>query len=160
MSHKSVEKQIAELRETIRHHDRKYYIEAAPEISDLEYDRLLGQLKELEAAHPELVTPDSPTQRVGEQPVAGLSQVEHRVPMLSIENTYSLPEVREFAARAAKKLAGETIEWVVELKVDGVAVALVYEDGLLARGVTRGNGRVGDDVTHNIRTIGDVPLRL
>ena len=160
MSHKSVEKQIAELRETIRHHDRKYYLDAAPEISDLDYDRLLGQLKELEAAHPELVTPDSPTQRVGEQPVAGLSQVEHRVPMLSIENTYSLPEVRDFAARAAKKLAGETIEWVVELKVDGVAVALVYEDGLLARGVTRGNGRVGDDVSHNIRTIGDVPLRL
>ncbi|HET6883142.1 MAG TPA: NAD-dependent DNA ligase LigA [Pirellulales bacterium] len=160
MSHASVEKQIAQLRETIHHHDRKYHVEAAPEISDLEYDRLMAQLKELEVKHPELVTPDSPTQRVGEQPVEGLSQVEHRVPMLSIENTYSLPEVREFAARAAKKLAGETIEWVVELKVDGVAVAVVYEDGLLARGVTRGNGRVGDDVTHNIRTIGDVPLRL
>lgn len=160
MSHPSAKQQIAELRETIRNHDRKYYVEAAPEISDLEYDRLVEQLKALEAAHPELITPDSPTQRVGEQPVAGLSQVEHRVPMLSIENTYSLPEVREFAARASKKLAGETIEWVVELKVDGVAVALVYEDGLLARGVTRGNGRVGDDVTHNIRTIGDVPLRL
>jgi DNA ligase (NAD+) len=160
MSHPSVEKQIAELRETIRHHDRKYYVEAAPEISDLEYDRLLTQLKELEAAHPELVTPDSPTQRVGEQPVEGIPQVEHRVPMLSIENTYNVPEVQEFAARAAKKLAGETIEWVVELKVDGVAVAIVYENGLLVRGVTRGNGRTGDDVTHNIRTIGDVPLRL
>ena len=160
MSHTSVEKQIAELRATIRYHDRKYYVDAAPEISDLEYDRLMARLKELEAKHPELVSPDSPTQRVGEQPVGGLSQVEHRVPMLSIENTYSLPEVREFAARAAKKLAGETIEWVVELKVDGVAVAVVYEDGLLVRGVTRGNGRVGDDVTHNLRTMGDVPLRL
>ncbi|HQU45013.1 MAG TPA: NAD-dependent DNA ligase LigA [Pirellulales bacterium] len=155
-----VAKQIEDLREAIRCHDRKYYVEAAPEISDLEYDRLMKELQELEAAHPDLIAPDSPTQRVGEQPVEGLVQVEHRIPMLSIENTYSLPEVREFAARAAKKLAGETIEWVVELKIDGVAVALVYEDGLLARGVTRGNGRVGDDVTHNIRTIGDVPLRL
>ncbi|HVA44835.1 MAG TPA: NAD-dependent DNA ligase LigA [Pirellulales bacterium] len=155
-----VAKQIEDLREAIRYHDRKYYVEAAPEISDLQYDRLMKELKELEAAHPELVAPDSPTQRVGERPVEGLAQVEHRIPMLSIENTYNLPEVREFAARAAKKLAGETIEWVVELKVDGVAVALVYENGLLARGVTRGNGRLGDDVTHNIRTIGDVPLRL
>ena len=155
----SVAKEIDELRETIRHHDRKYYTQSAPEISDLEYDRLVNRLKELEAAHPDLITPDSPTQRIGDEPVEGLTQVEHRIPMLSIENSYSLPEVREFAARAAKKL-GETIEWVVELKVDGVAVALVYEDGLLARGMTRGNGRIGDDVTHNIRTIGDVPLRL
>lgn len=160
MSQTSAEKQIAELREAVRHHDRKYYIEAAPEISDLEYDRLLAQLKALEVKHPELITPDSPTQRVGDQPVEGLTQVEHRVPMLSIENTYNLPELREFAARAAKKLPGETIEWVVELKVDGVAVALVYERGLLARGLTRGNGRLGDDVTHNVRTLGDVPLRL
>lgn len=159
-SRASIENEIAALRETVRRHDRKYYVEAAPEISDLEYDRLLRQLKELEAKHPELITPDSPTQRIGEQPVEGLSQVEHRVAMLSIENTYTVPEVREFAARAAKKLVGETIEWVVELKVDGVAVALVYEEGLLVRGVTRGNGRVGDDVTHNIRAIGDVPLRL
>jgi DNA ligase (NAD+) len=156
----ALEKQIASLRETIRHHDRKYYVEAAPEISDLEYDKLVARLKELEAKHPELITPDSPTQRVSEQPIEGLTQVEHRVPMLSIENTYSLPEVREFAARAAKKLPGEEIAWVVELKVDGVAVGIVYENGLLARGVTRGNGRVGDDITHNIRTIGDVPLRL
>lgn len=160
MSQISAETLIAELRETIRRHERKYYVEAAPEISDLEFDRLLARLKELEAQHPELIAPDSPTQRVGEQPVEGLTQVEHRVPMLSIENTYSLAEAREFAARAAKKLSGEPIEWVVELKVDGVALALVYENGLLSRGVTRGNGRVGDDVTHNVRTIGDVPLRL
>ncbi|HWB09549.1 MAG TPA: NAD-dependent DNA ligase LigA [Pirellulales bacterium] len=159
MTSHSIEKQIAALRETIRYHDRKYYVEAAPEISDLEYDKLVARLKELEAEHPELITPDSPTQRVSEQPIDGLTQVEHRVPMLSIENTYSLPEVREFAARAAKKLPGE-IAWVVELKVDGVAVGIIYENGLLARGVTRGNGRVGDEITHNIRTIGDVPLRL
>lgn len=160
ISKSSVAKKIEALRETIRDHDRKYYVESAPEISDLEYDRLLNRLKELEAAHPDLIAADSPTQRIGDQPIEGLRQVEHRIAMLSIDNTYSLPEVREFAARAAKKLSGETIEWVVELKVDGVAVALVYEEGLLARGVTRGNGRVGDDVTHNIRTVGDVPLRL
>ena len=156
----TAEAEIKRLRDEIRHHDRKYYLEAAPEISDLEYDRLLERLKRLEAEHPKLVTPDSPTQRVGEQPVEGLPQVEHAVPMLSIENTYNLAEVREFAARVTKRLPGETIEWVVELKVDGVAVSLVYEAGLLARGVTRGNGRVGDDVTHNLRTVGDVPLRL
>jgi DNA ligase (NAD+) len=152
--------EIARLREEVRRHDRKYYVEAAPEISDLDYDRLVERLKKLEAAHPELVTPDSPTQRVGEQPVEGLRQVEHRIPMLSIENTYSIEELTKFGERTAKLLPGEKIEWVVELKIDGVAVALIYEDGLLVRGVTRGNGRVGDDVTHNVRTVGGVPLRL
>jgi len=152
--------EIARLREKIRYHDRKYYVEAAPEISDLEYDRLVERLKKLEAKHPELVTPDSPTQRVGDQPVEGLEQVEHRVPMLSIDNTYSLAELRKYEERTAKLLGGESIEWVVELKIDGVAVSLVYENGVLVRGVTRGNGRVGDDITHNVRTVGDVPLRL
>jgi len=152
--------EIAALRDQIRHHDYKYYVEAAPEISDRDYDKLVERLKELEAAHPELITPDSPTQRIGDQPVSELPQVEHRVPMLSIENTYSIDELKAFGARTAKLLAGETIEWVVELKVDGVAVSLAYEDGLLVQGVTRGNGRVGDDVTHNVRTIRDVPLRL
>ncbi len=156
----SAETEIARLREEIRRHDRKYYLEAAPEISDLQYDRLMERLKGLEAEHPRLVSPDSPTQRVGGQPVEGLPQIEHAVLMLSIENTYNLAEVREFAARVAKRLPGETVEWVVELKVDGVAVSLVYEQGRLARGVTRGNGRVGDDVTHNIRTVGGVPLKL
>ncbi len=152
--------EIARLRDEIRRHDRNYYVEAAPEISDLDYDRLVEQLKKLEAAHPDLVTADSPTQRVGEQPVEGLRQVEHLVPMLSIENTYSVEDLKKFGDRTAKLLPGEKIEWVVELKIDGVAVSLVYEDGLLARGVTRGNGRVGDDVTHNVRTVGGVPLRL
>jgi DNA ligase (NAD+) len=152
--------EIAALRDQIRHHDYKYYVEAAPEISDRDYDKLLERLKQLEAAHPELITPDSPTQRIGDQPVSELPQVEHRVPMLSIENTYSLDDLKKFGERTAKLLSGEPIEWVVELKVDGVAVSLVYEDGLLVRGVTRGNGRVGDDVTHNIRTIHDVPLQL
>ena len=114
--------EIARLCDEIRHHDRKYYVEAAPEISDLQYDRLVERLKELEAAHPELIAPDSPTQRVGDQPVEGLQQVAHRVPMLSIENTYSLDELRQYGARAAKLLPAEEIEWVVELKIDGVAV--------------------------------------
>ena len=153
-------KQIEELREEIRHHNRKYYIEAAPEISDLQYDRLVEKLKKLEAKHPELVTPDSPTQRVGDQPVEGLEQVAHRVPMLSIDNTYSIAELDKYAERTAKLLPGEPIEWVIELKIDGVAVSLVYERGVLVRGLTRGNGRVGDDITHNVRTVGGVPLRL
>ena len=152
--------EIERLRDEIRHHDRKYYVEAQPEISDLEYDRLLQRLQQLEAAHPELITPDSPTQRIGDQPVAELTQVRHRVPMLSIENTYNTDELREFGRRTNRLLEGEPIEWVVELKVDGAAVAIVYEDGVLARALTRGNGVLGDDITHNVRTIGDVPLRL
>ncbi|MGE0756153.1 MAG: NAD-dependent DNA ligase LigA [Pirellulaceae bacterium] len=151
---------VAELRRVIQHHDRRYYVDAAPEISDLEYDRLVRELVELEAAHPELRDPDSPTQRVGDQPVDYLPSVPHRLPMMSIDNTYSVDELRSWAARTMKLLPAETLEWVVELKIDGVAVSLVYEDGLLVRGVTRGNGQVGDDITHNIRTIHDVPLRL
>jgi len=152
--------EIQRLSDEIRRHDRKYYVEATPEITDLQYDRLMLRLKELEAAHPELVTPESPTQRVGDSPVSSLDQVEHRVPMLSIENTYSLKELRKYDDRVTKLLDGEPVEWVVELKIDGVAVSLLYEDGLLIRGATRGNGRTGDDITHNVRTIGDVPLRL
>ena len=125
-----------------------------------QYDRLVERLKKLEAEHPELVTPDSPTQRIGDQPVEGLTPFEHRVPMLSIENTYSLDELKKYGDRVAKLLPGETVEWVVELKVDGVAVSLIYEDGLLTHGVTRGNGRMGDDITHNVRTIKDIPLAV
>jgi DNA ligase (NAD+) len=154
------QQEIQRLREEIRTHDRKYYVENQPEISDLEYDRLIQRLKDLETQHPELITPDSPTQRIGDQPIAGLTQVPHRVPMLSIENTYNPQELREFAARTNRLLEGKPIEWVVELKIDGAAVALVYEDGVLVRALTRGNGVLGDDITHNIRTIGDVPLRL
>lgn len=151
---------IDKLREQIRYHDRKYYVEAAPEISDLEYDRLMKELEELERNHPELVTADSPTQRVGEAPVPELTQVEHRVPMLSIDNTYDVTELREFGDRTAKLLEGESIEWIVELKVDGAAVSLIYEQGELVRAATRGDGRSGDDITHNVRTMADVPLRL
>lgn len=157
---KAVENQVEQLRDQIRYHDRKYYVEAAPEITDLEYDRLLQQLKQLETEHPELVTADSPTRRIGDEIVGDLVQVRHRVPMLSIDNTYNIAELSSFFARAQKNLGNAAIEWVMELKVDGVAAAVVYEDGLLVRAVTRGNGEVGDDITHNIRTILGVPLRL
>ena len=157
---KAVEKQAEELRDQIRYHDRKYYAEAAPEISDLEYDRLLQQLKQLEHDYPQLVSDDSPTQRIGDEIVGDLTQVRHRVPMLSIDNTYNIAELSNFFARAQKNLGTSSIQWVMELKVDGVAAAVVYEDGLLVRAITRGNGEVGDDITHNLRTIHGVPLRL
>ncbi|MBX7074961.1 MAG: NAD-dependent DNA ligase LigA [Pirellulales bacterium] len=152
--------EIERLRREIRHHDRLYYVAAAPEITDLEYDRLLNRLKELEAAHPEMVSPDSPTQRIGDSAVGELPQVEHRNPMLSIDNTYSLDELRAYGDRIAKLLPGEAIEWVVELKVDGVAVALLYHGGQLRQAATRGNGRIGDNITHNMRTLRDIPLSL
>jgi DNA ligase (NAD+) len=156
----SVELSIAQLRDEIREHDRRYYVEAAPTISDLEYDKLLSRLQALEAAHPELVTPDSPTQRVGGEPVSELDHIQHRVPMLSMDNTYSVEELERYGERIAKLLPDEQIAWDVELKVDGVAVAITYENGGLAFGATRGDGVVGDDITHNLRTVLGVPLRL
>jgi DNA ligase (NAD+) len=156
----AVKTQVEQLRDQIRYHDRKYYVEAAPEITDLEYDRLFQQLKQLEHEHPQLVTADSPTRRIGDEIVGDLVQVRHRVPMLSIDNTYNIAELSSFFARAQKNLGSAAIQWVMELKVDGVAAAVVYENGLLVRAVTRGNGEVGDDITHNIRTILGVPLRL
>ncbi len=152
--------EIAVLRDEIRRHDRLYYIEARPEISDLEYDRLLKKLQDLEALRPELITPDSPTQRVGGAPVDELASVVHRVPMLSIDNTYSIDELRKYGERIAKLLPDEPIGWVVELKIDGVAVSLTYEDGVLVQAASRGDGRTGDDITHNMRTVLDCPLRL
>ena len=160
MSRSKPQEEIARLRAEIRDHDRRYYVEAAPTISDLQYDRLVERLKQLEAAHPELVTPDSPTQRVGDRPVEGLRPVRHRVPMMSIDNTYSLAELQKYGERITSLLPGEPIEWVVELKIDGVAVSLTYEDGLLVGGATRGDGKTGDDITHNVRTVQGVPLRL
>jgi len=155
---------IARLRETIRHHDRRYYVEAAPEISDRDYDRLVDELRALEAKHPELVTPDSPTQRVGDEPVPELQPVRHRVPMMSIDNTYGIDDLAAWGKRVEKLLAEaghtEPVEWVLELKIDGVAMSLTYDRGRLALGATRGNGVTGDDVTHNVRTIHGVPLVL
>jgi DNA ligase (NAD+) len=156
----SIERQIERLRDEIRAHDRRYYSESAPTITDREYDKLVVRLRELEDAHPELVTPDSPTQRVGGEPVTSLPSVAHRVPMLSIENTYNEEELRQYAARVYKLLGGEDVEWVVELKIDGVAMSILYEGGRLVRAATRGDGQTGDDVTHNMRGVQGVPQRL
>ncbi|MCI0641579.1 MAG: NAD-dependent DNA ligase LigA [Gemmataceae bacterium] len=151
---------VAELRRLIDHHNRKYYVDAQPEISDREFDRLLEELKELEAKHPELITPDSPSQRVGGAPIDGFVTVRHRQPMLSIDNTYKPEELREFDRRIKKLLGGEPVKYVVELKIDGVAISLTYEGGVFTVGATRGDGEQGDDVTHNLKTIRELPLTL
>jgi DNA ligase (NAD+) len=150
----------AELRRLIDHHNYKYYVEAKPEISDREFDRLLEELKQIEAKYPELITPDSPTQRVGGQPIEGFATVTHRVPMLSIDNSYNADDLREFDKRIRKVLGKEPVTYVVELKIDGVAISLTYEKGQFTVGATRGDGERGDDVTHNLRTINELPLRL
>jgi DNA ligase (NAD+) len=155
-----VQAELEALRTEIRTHDYQYYVLAAPTISDLEYDRKLRALADLEAEYPALITPDSPTRRIGDTPLPGLAQVAHRVPMLSIDNTYSEQELREGMARIERMLPGESVQWVVELKVDGVAVSIRYEQGVLVQAVTRGNGEVGDDVTHNAKTFRGLPQRL
>lgn len=150
-----------ELRDEIRRHERLYYVLNAPEVSDEAYDRLERELRELEAEHPELVTPDSPTQRVGERPSEEFPSVTHAVPMLSLDNTYSEEELREFEARLFRVLGGpREMRYVAELKVDGLSMSLHYEDGRLFRAVTRGDGVRGDDVTPNVRAIRSVPLAL
>lgn len=151
---------IESLRQEIRRHDRLYYVDARPEISDREYDRLMEQLRQSEAEHPELVTPDSPTQRVAGEPITGFRTVTHAQPMLSIDNTYNDEELREFDARVQRLLETTDYRYLVEPKVDGVAVSLRYEAGLLVLAATRGDGRTGDDITANVRTIGAIPLRL
>ena len=153
-------KRVEQLRAEIRKHDHAYYVLAKPTISDLEYDRLLEELRSLETQHPELLTPDSPTQRIGDEPVEHLVQVEHSVPMLSIDNTYSREELKAYFDRTEKLLPGESIEWVMEYKIDGVAASIRYQAGELVMGLTRGHGGVGDDITHNIRTVRDLPLRI
>jgi DNA ligase (NAD+) len=153
-------KRVAELRRQIDRHNHLYYVEAKPEISDREFDRLLEELRGLETAYPELVTLDSPTQRVGGEPIGGFRTVTHREPMLSIDNTYNADQLREWDRTTRKQLGGEPVTYVVELKIDGVACSLTYENGGLTVGATRGDGLRGDDVTHNIRTINEVPLHL
>jgi DNA ligase (NAD+) len=156
----SVAQRIEQLRNEIRRLDNLYYVEAKPAVSDLEYDKLLSGLKQLEEEHPEFQSPDSPTQRVGDAPVDHLVQVPHKVPMLSIDNTYSREELTAYFERTEKLLEGEAIEWVMEYKIDGVAASVRYEQGAMALALTRGNGSVGDDITHNIRTVRDLPLRI
>ena len=148
------------LRSDLARHEDLYYRLGKPEISDREFDRLLAELQQLEAAHPELVTSDSPTQRVGGAAAEGFAQVTHHPPMQSLDNTYSLEEVREWLARLRRLEPDADFRFVAELKIDGVSVSLLYEDGLFVRGATRGNGVVGDDVTANLRTVRNLPLRL
>jgi len=148
------------LRTELERHNQLYYQQAAPEISDQEFDALLRELQDIEKSHPELLTPDSPTQRVGGAPLEGFSQIAHTVRMMSLDNTYSELEMREFYARLVKGLGKESVPCVLEPKVDGVAVSVRYENGALKHAVTRGDGRVGDDVTQNLKTIRALPLRL
>ena len=157
-------KHITDLREKIRYHDRLYYSESQPEISDLEYDRLVEELQQLETDNPSLITPDSPTQRVSGEAIDSLESVRHRIPMLSIGNTYNTRDLKAWGARTKKHIQEtgdqDPVRWVLELKIDGVAASLVYDSGVLTRGATRGNGVVGDDITHNVRTVKAIPLRL
>lgn len=153
-----VRRRIEELRRQLEFHNHKYYVENAPEISDFDFDRMMRELQELEAAHPEFADPDSPTARVGSDISAEFATVRHRYPMLSLSNTYSLDELHEFLERIERE--GGPAEYVCELKFDGTAISLTYENGRLLRAVTRGDGVQGDDVTANIRTVRSVPLRL
>ncbi len=143
MSDQDIRRQIEHLRKEINRHNRLYYVEAQPEISDREFDELLKKLADLEAKHPELVTPDSPTQRVGGEPIAGFKTVTHAVPMMSIDNTYSEEEVREFDKRVNRGLGSQPHSYLADVKVDGVAVSLRYEGGRFVLAATRGDGRTG-----------------
>jgi len=156
----TVRRNIEELRAELERHNRLYYVEATQEISDREYDRMMSQLQRLEQEHPQYDSATSPTHKVGGEPIAGFEQHQHRVPMLSIENAFEEQELVDWDAALRKMLGQEQLKFSVEYKIDGVALALVYEEGLLVRGVTRGNGVVGDDITSNARVVGGVPLRL
>ena len=157
---KDVEKKIEALREKIRQHEYLYYVLDQPEISDAEFDKLMRQLKELEAEHPELLTADSPTQRVGGKPREGFVKVRHSSPMLSLDNTYNEDELRDWERRVHELSGRKDVDYVCELKLDGMSLALIYEDGKLVRGITRGDGTVGEDVTLNVRTVRSVPLSI
>jgi DNA ligase (NAD+) len=157
---KSAKQEVEKLRDEIRRHEELYYVQDSPEISDVEYDQLIENLQALEEANPELITPDSPTQRVGGRPAEGFPEVAHKRPMLSLDNSYNIDELRAFDERCRRLADGRQIEYVAELKIDGLSIALHYENGVLARGVTRGDGRIGEEVTQNARTIRAIPLRL
>jgi DNA ligase (NAD+) len=155
-----VHDEIAHLREILRYHDERYYVHSDPEISDYEYDQLMTRLRELEEANPELVTSDSPTQRVAGRPAEGFERYVHRRPMLSLDNTYSYDDLREWDARVRRGVGRQQVDYVAELKIDGLSISAIYEDGLLARGITRGDGIIGEDVTQNVRAIRSLPLRV
>ncbi len=154
------QKELEKLREKIRHHEYQYHVVDDPEISDAAFDRLMNKLKALEAEFPKLVTPDSPTQRVGGAPRAGFTTVAHKTPMGSLDNAFSFEELANFDRRVRELTGREDIEYVTEHKFDGLSMSLVYENGRLARAVTRGDGTTGEDVTANVRTIRSVPLSI
>jgi DNA ligase (NAD+) len=157
---KKIEKKIEALREKIRHHEYLYYVLDNPELSDADFDKLMNELKRMEADHPELITPDSPTQRVGGKPREGFVKARHSSPMLSLDNAYSEEELRDWERRV-HELSGRTdLEYMCELKLDGMSLALVYNDGHLERGITRGDGNIGEDVTLNVRTVRSIPLSV
>jgi DNA ligase (NAD+) len=155
-----VKRQIENLREQIRYHEHRYYVLDDPEISDVKFDELVRRLQKMEQDHPELITPDSPTQRVGGQPAEEFAKVRHSAPMLSLDNTYSVDELRDFDRRVRELSGREQVPYVAELKLDGLSMALTYEDGILARALTRGDGVTGEDVTQNAKTIRSVPLKI
>ncbi|MHC1600118.1 MAG: DNA ligase LigA-related protein, partial [Candidatus Methanospirareceae archaeon] len=156
----AVKKYIEDLRRKIHYHNYRYYVLDEPEISDAEYDRLFQELEELERKHPELVTPDSPTQRIGAKPLEEFGTYEHSIPMLSLKSVLAEEEVRDFDERVRRMLVSEEIEYVVEPKIDGLAMELVYENGVFTVGSTRGDGKTGEDITQNLRTIKTIPLRI
>src|SRR6202521_4798371 len=160
MAAKDIEKKIEALRDKIRHHEHLYFVLDDPEISDAEFDHLMNQLKKLEAEHPTLITPDSPTQRVGGKPREGVVKAAHSSPMLSLDNTYSVDELRNWERRVYELTGGKDIAYVCELKLDGMSLALLYENGKLVRGITRGDGTSGEDVTLNVRTVRSIPLSI
>src|SRR5205807_479859 len=157
---KDTEKKIETHREKIRHHEHLYYVLDNPEISDLDFDKLMQELQQLEADNPKLIAPDSPTQRVGGKPREGFVKVPHSSPMLSLDNTYSEEELRAWERRVHELSGRKGVDYVCELKLDGMSLALVYEEGKLARGITRGDGSVGEDVTLNVRTVRSIPLSI
>src|SRR5687768_15193882 len=157
---KQLAAEVEKLRREIRRHEQLYYTDAAPEISDYEFDQLMKRLVELEREHPELQAIDSPSVRVGGAPVSGFETVIHDPPMLSIENAYSFDELREWDERVRRSLGSGPVDYVADLKIDGVSIDLLYRDGVMVRGATRGDGVRGDDVTSNVKTIRSLPLRL
>jgi len=160
MTESEAKTRIAQLHFEINRHNVLYYVEARPELSDREYDRLYDELKRLEEQFPSLITPDSPTQRVGGQALKDFRSVAHLKPMMSLDNTYSFDELRDFDGRVRKLLPGELIQYVLEPKVDGCSISVRFENGVMSLGTTRGDGTTGDDITENLRTIRAIPLRL
>jgi DNA ligase (NAD+) len=158
MNKNDAKKQIQKLRDEINYHNYQYYVENNPVISDYEYDMLLKKLEDLESQYPDFITTDSPTQRVGGEPLKGFTSVEHKIPMLSLDNAYSYDDLREFDERVKKNITD--VEYVCEPKIDGVSIALIYQEGVFIRGATRGDGKKGDDISSNLRTIRSIPLRL